>query len=368
MLGGVEAFLTNLLELSLEAAPWLLLGLLIAGLVKAWVPEGLMSRWLGGRGPWPVTKAALIGAPLPLCSCGVVPAALGLHRAGASRGSTVSFLVATPETGADSIAVSYALLGPFMAVVRPVAAVISAVFSGLLAGSADHRQPYPHVHTRFEAEAAAHEHGACCDGTCRPDPGPPPSGWAARTAGGVGYALSDVLDDISLWMVVGLVLAAAVMTFIPPTTVAQYGSGLGAMVLMILIGVPMYICATASTPIAAAMLLAGVSPGTALVFLLAGPATNFGTLGILRRELGTRATVAYLAGIVISSLALGLTTDALVSALHIDVQAQIIEPADIVPEPLAWLSVAVLVVAAIRPVRAALAARMPGRGSPSRAP
>jgi uncharacterized membrane protein YraQ (UPF0718 family) len=363
----METFFANLLELSLEAAPWLLLGLLIAGLVKAWVPEDLMSRWLGGRGPWPVTKAALIGAPLPLCSCGVVPAALGLHRAGASRGSTISFLIATPETGADSIAVSYALLGPFMTVVRPVAAVVSAVFSGLLAGSSDHHQPYPHVHTRFEVEAGGQPQGACCQGTCRRDSKPPPAGWIARTQDGLGYALSDILDDISLWMAVGLVLAAAVMTFIPPTTVAHYGSGLGAMILMVLIGVPMYICATASTPIAAAMLLAGVSPGTALVFLLAGPATNFGTLGILRRELGTRATAAYLGGIAISSLALGLTTDLLVSALHIDVQAQIMEPADVVPAPVAWLTIAVLVAAAIRPLRAALVAYMPRGRRPSRA-
>jgi uncharacterized membrane protein YraQ (UPF0718 family) len=189
---------------------------------------------------------------------------------------------------------------------------------------------------------------------------PTQAGWVKRTLGGVSYALSDILDDISLWMGVGLVLAAAVMTFIPPVALAQYGSGIGAMALMILIGVPMYICATASTPIAAAMLLAGVSPGTALVFLLAGPATNFGTLGILRRELGTRATVAYLGGIVLSSLALGLLTDALVSAWHVDVQAQITDAADVVPTPLAWLSVIVVLVAAIRPLRAVLVAYVAG--------
>lgn len=129
----IPALLGNTLELFLDAAPWLLLGLAAAGLIKAWIPDALIVRWLGGKGSWPVVKAAFIGAPLPLCSCGVLPAALALRRSGASKGATVSFLVATPETGVDSVAISYAMLGPLMAVVRPIAAILSAIFTGLLA-------------------------------------------------------------------------------------------------------------------------------------------------------------------------------------------------------------------------------------------
>ena len=128
-------FLANLLELTLDAAPWLLLGLVIGGLIKRLMPARLLERHLKGEGFLPVVKAALIGAPLPLCSCGVIPAALGLRRAGASKSSTVSFLVSTPETGVDSISVTYAMLGPVMAIVRPVAAVISAITAGCCADS-----------------------------------------------------------------------------------------------------------------------------------------------------------------------------------------------------------------------------------------
>ena len=128
----LTAIPSEILVMYVEAAPWLVLGVVAAGLIHVLLPEGLLGKWLGGAGAGPVVKAALIGAPLPLCSCGVLPAAVGLRREGASKGATVSFLIATPETGPDSVAVSYALLGPFMAVVRPIAAVLSAVFAGLL--------------------------------------------------------------------------------------------------------------------------------------------------------------------------------------------------------------------------------------------
>lgn len=310
-------FLENLWSLYLDAAPWLLLGLVVAGLLKAWLPEERLTRWLGDEGLWPVVKAALIGAPLPLCSCGVVPAALGLRRAGASNGATVSFLIATPETGPDSIALSYALLGPFMAVVRPVAAVLSAIASGLLAGMAGGRAQ--------TAPAAAPAAGCCASGSCASveSPAGGEGGALARTLGGLRYAVTDILDDIAGWLIVGLVLAAVVMTWVPPLAIAAWGSGLGAMLLMLLVGIPMYICATASTPLAAGLLLAGVSPGAVLVFLLAGPATNIATIGIVQRELGRWATLAYLGGLAASALVMGLATDALVGAWGIDIIAEI---------------------------------------------
>jgi uncharacterized protein len=337
--------LQNTLALFLDAAPWLLFGLLAAGLIKAWVPQEAMSRWLGGRGPWPVTKAALLGAPLPLCSCGVLPAALGLRRAGASKGATVSFLIATPETGVDSIAVSYALLGPFMAVVRPIAAVLNAIFAGLLAALV------PEAPAAVPAPRAAASCG-CADACAAPAPRPAAQpGALPRAVAGMRYAMTDVLDDIAPWLAFGLLLAGVVATAVPPMALAAWGSGLPAMLVMLLVGVPMYICATASTPFAAALLLAGVSPGTVLVFLLAGPATNVATLGIVRRELGNGVFLTYLAGIALGSIGLGLATDVAVERLGIDIVAQLAEVGEFVPTWLAAASALVLTVFAVRPVR-----------------
>jgi uncharacterized membrane protein YraQ (UPF0718 family) len=338
----IGELLSNSLTLYLDAAPWLLAGLMVAGLVKAWLPEGLLNRWLGGRGPWPVTKAALVGAPLPLCSCGVLPAALGLHRSGASKSATVSFLIATPETGADSIAISYALLGPLMAVVRPVAAILSAITTGLLAALVPDTASTP-------SAAPSCSSGGCGGGNRSPtDIARPP---LERSLQGLRYAASDILDDIALWLAIGIVLAGAVATWIPPQALAAWGSGLPAMILMLLVGIPMYICATASTPLAAALLLAGISPGTVLVFLLAGPATNLATLAVLRKELGYGVLSAYLGGIAVSSIGLGLLLDLLLGHFNLSVTAQLGEGGELIPAWLAWASGFILLVLAIRPIR-----------------
>ena len=341
----IGELLANTLALYLDAAPWLLLGLVAAGIIKAWLPETLLSRWLGGNGLWPVTRAALIGAPLPLCSCGVLPAALGLHRSGASRSSTVSFLIATPETGVDSIALSYALLGPVMAVARPIAAIVSAIVTGLLTALVPVAHPVP-----LSIPVA----GGCSDGACcgnQPSPAPAREGPLGTTLQGLRYAASDILDDIALWLTIGIVLAGAVATWVPPQALAAWGSGLPAMGLMLLVGIPMYICATASTPLAAALLLAGVSPGTVLVFLLAGPATNIATLAVVRKELGTAVLGVYLSGIALSSIGLGLLLDGLLGTYGIDIAAQLGEGGELVPQWLAWASGALLVLLAVRPIR-----------------
>jgi len=339
----VLTFAESLWQVTLEAAPWLLLGLIVAGLIKAFLPGDLLLRWLGGRGVRPVFWSAVLGTPLPLCSCSVVPAAVTLRRGGASRGATASFLVATPENGADSIALSYALLGPFMTVLRPVAAIFSAVTTGLLT---QWLAPEAHKTNSPPTTSARTKEAPCCDGgsSCSADESAEdakPATFAGKTRAGVAYAAGDLLHDIALWMAIGLVLAALINTLVPPGELATWGSGIGAMVLLMLIGVPMYICATASTPVAASMLIAGVSPGAVLVFLLAGPATNIGTLGIIRREMGTRATVAYLLGIAVTSIGLGVATDAVAGAWSINVAAAAEGEHHVVPD---WLAVASVVV------------------------
>lgn len=336
------ALLDNTLNLFLLAAPWLLLGLLLAGLIRAWIPEELMTRWLGGSGLWQVTKAALLGAPIPLCSCGVVPAALSLRRSGASKGSTMSFLIATPETGVDSVAISYALLGPFMALLRPIAALTSAIGVGIATNIVDQRA---------SRTPDQHEHppqATCCH--CEDSPAPA-AGWLQGVGDGLRYAVTDILDEIVPWMIAGLLIAGAVLTLVPPTALAEAGSGIIAKVVIFAMGIPMYICATASTPLAASLLLAGISPGTVLVFLLAGPATNIATLGIVRREFGKAIFLTYFVGMAVSSIGLGMVVDYLVQTYAINIAAQIGTSATLFPS---WFQVACLIVLlflTLRPLR-----------------
>ena len=359
----LNRFLENFIEVSLEAAPWLLFGLLAAGLIKVWIPESFMKRVLGGSGVWPVVKGAIIGAPLPLCSCGVLPAAIGLRRSGASDGATLSFLVATPETGVDSIGVSYVLLGPFMTVVRVIAAILSAIITGLLAVLFLRRQKQyvPENESTVascssgrcaESESIPVEaESSCCSSDSCSSEVARDTGFWSRNLSGFRYALSDIWDDIAYWLLFGVAMAAALTTFFPDQALAEWGSGLAAMILMLFVGIPMYICATASTPLAAGLLMAGISPGTVLVLLLAGPATNMATIAILFKEMGRKIVIIYLVGISFSSIGFGLLTDYIVTEQGIDISAQIEGAAEVVPEWVAVFSVIILVVAAIKPLR-----------------
>ena len=296
----MRELLENLWQLTLEAAPWLLLGLLLAAVVRLFSDRLQLERWLRDDSPLSTVRAALIGAPLPLCSCGVVPAAMGLRRSGAGRGPTVSFLISTPETGVDSIAVSYGLLGPVFALVRPMAAVVSAIGTGLAASRWGH-DPAP--------DSRAQPETACCSNGGETAAATPTEPLTKRLGASLRYAFVDMLADIGPWMLAGLVVGAVVLTYLPASWLdGRWGYGVS-MALMLLIGIPMYVCASASTPIAAGFLAAGVSPGAVLVFLLAGPATNIGTLGILRRELGRKTLVIYLVGVMLSAVIFGLLLD-----------------------------------------------------------
>ena len=374
----INTFFDNFVEVSLEAAPWLLFGLLAAGLIKVWIPESFMKRVLGGTGAWPVVKGAIIGAPLPLCSCGVLPAAIGLRRSGASDGATLSFLVATPETGVDSIGVSYVLLGPFMTIVRVIAAVFSAIITGILAvlilgrtkqvipeagavvssccsNENSCSEPTPISVAVTEASCCTKPEFIveenCCSADSSSSETTSGSNFWSRNLSGFKYALSDIWDDIAYWLLFGIAMAAALATFLPGEALVEWGSGLSAMILMLLVGIPMYICATASTPLAAGLLLAGISPGTVLVLLLAGPATNMATIAILFKEMGRNTVIVYLLGISVSSIGFGLLTDYVVLANDIDIRAQIEGAAEVVPEWIALSSLVILLLAAIKPLR-----------------
>lgn len=347
--------LQNIWSVFLDTAFWLLLGLLAAGFIKSFISEQTMQRWVGGRGFGAVTRAALFGAPLPLCSCGVLPAAIGLHRAGASKEATISFLISTPETSVDSVAVTYALMGPVMAIFRPVAALVNAIVTGLMTAFVNN-DPLPVVAVEEKnatscchSEAATETHACCATESSAPENSTPEQ--QNRVMQALRYAGVELLDDIAAWMAVGIVIAGFMLTYIPPDWLAQWGQGLAAMLIMLVVGVPMYICAVASTPVAAGLLLAGVSPGAVLVFLLVGPATNIASFALVRRELGLKVTLVYLLGLSVVSVAMGLLLDQLVQSMQWKIDARLGEAHGMLPEALALGSAILLLVLAVRPVR-----------------
>lgn len=326
-------FLNNLWQTLTIAAPWLILGLLIAGLIKAKVSEKWIARHLSGPGAMPVIKGAFIGAPLPLCSCSVIPVATQIHRSGASKGATASFLVSTPETGVDSISLSYALLGPFMAIVRPVAAVISAIVTGLAVSSAARGET-----STPATESASSSCSSCCGSSCQSDA----TNKQMSLMQGIHYAFTQMLDDMKNWLLIGLVLSALVMTFIPNDFLLAFQNSWWIYLLVFVASFPVYICASASTPVAASLMLAGLSPGATLIFMLAGPSTNIGTLGILKQELGARAMQTYVVSLAILSISLGVATDWLVKHYDFNIGQQLMQTHEMVPLWVGALSVAVL--------------------------
>lgn len=334
----------NILAVALDAAPWLLLGLFLAGLIKAWIPEEILQRWLGGPGVLPVLRAALIGAPLPLCSCGAIPLGLALHRGGASRGATTAFMVGTPGVGVDSVALTYALLGPFMAILRPLAAIFSAVTAGLLVSLGPGPAP---------PGPALNSCGANCSCQTKEE-GAGGRSFRVRVLAGLRYSFSEVLDDIAWWLLLGLLLAGLLLTLAPPGLLAQYAHGPAAMLVMAIIGIPMYLCAQAATPVAAALIVAGVSPGTALVLLLAGPITSIATLSVLRREFGLPATTIYVLAVAGTAILSGLLADTIITTFTLDIPAQIGVARELLPDLLKYPALLLLLFMACRPLRSLL--------------
>ncbi|MCM2680478.1 SO_0444 family Cu/Zn efflux transporter [Echinimonas agarilytica] len=363
-------FLNHLLSLSLDAAPYLLLGLVIAGLIKAFLPESWVRQQLAGKGSVPVAKAALLGAPMPLCSCSVIPVALGIRRNGASKGSTVSFLISTPETGVDSISLTYAMMGPVMAIVRPVAAVLTALSAGIWVNKTESEQTVASSSTSSHGHSHHSSNTSCCASKTEAKEPPTSSCCSPKNASGrtqskthkalsgIQYAFGQLFDDILLWLAVGLLIAAAVQTFVPTEWLATWGSGWVAKGIMLVIGIPMYICASASTPIAAGLMLAGVSPGTVLVFLLAGPATNVSTIAVLRNELGNSVMWKYIITVMLGALLSGVLLDSMLADGALDLVEQQHAHAALLPMWLSTLSLGILLLSTIKPIRTAVFASL----------
>ncbi len=270
-------------RLWLALSPYLLLGMLIAGGLHSFLGEGFVGRHLGGGGPRSVLKATLFGIPLPLCSCGVIPVAASLRREGASKSSVLSFLVSTPTTGVDSFFATYSLLGPLFAIFRPLAAFLTGITIGAFNWLFN-----PEGKRKF----SGHRH-----------PQLPPS-FKVREV--FRYGFLELAAEIGKWLLIGVVAGGVLTAIIPPHLFTRYLSSLSLQFLVMLaLGIPLYVCATGSIPIAAALISKGFSPGSALVFLIAGPATNTVTLSFVYSRLGRRAFYIYLSFIILISLLIG---------------------------------------------------------------
>ena len=387
------------------AAPFVLCGLLVAGLLQVLVPQRLLARWMGGGGLAAASRAALLGLPLPICSCGIVPVAIALRRKGASLPAILAFLITTPESSADAVVLTWGLMGPLMAVARLVAALIAALLAAAVAivafppesasspsgetaaaesdGHAGHGGHHDHDHDhdhdddalvdarglwasmaaalrRYLAAAPPRHPGAQPTGAPEPAepaaagpaagpdlrapaPRPPATVPLSRILRAVGrHAFVELVDDIVFWLVIGVLAAGALAALVPADALAVSGglglggaegfAGLGGrllvMLVMLAVATPMYVCASASTPIAAALIAKGVSPGAALVFLLAGPATNAATLTLLGRHFGARFLRIYLGTVLAAALGCGLTLDVLAAGLGWSITGQLATEAE----------------------------------------
>lgn len=276
---------------------------------------------------------------------------MSLRKQGATPGATTAFLISTPESGVDSIAVTYAMMDPVMTAARPVSAFITALTAGIVENLFSYRQGDAPVVPDLTCPV-----DGCCDGVnCDPSVHRRHHGFGEKLRAGTRFAVIDLWGDIAGWFLAGVLLAGLITVLIPDDLLGRYlGAGLPAMLLMLAVGVPLYICASASTPIAAALILKGVSPGAALVFLLAGPATNMAALTVLLGVMGRRATAVYLGSIAVCAVLMGLAVDEVYALLGISAQVTAGQAGDIFPAAVQWIAALVVVAISIKPVARSL--------------
>ena len=273
---------------------YLLLGFLFAGILHVLVPQQLFSKYLSKNNWTSVLYATLFGIPLPLCSCGVIPTAMALHKEGASKGSVISFLIATPQTGVDSIIATYSLLGLPFAIIRPIAAFFTSIFAGLVTNP-----------VKVVIQKNAEEQKLSF-------------GQKIKRVFQYGYV--EMMEDIGKMLLFGLIIAGLIAYFVPDNFFTIFkGNTLLTMLLILVVAIPMYVCATGSIPIAIALMMKGMSPGTALVLLMAGPAANIASMMVIGKVLGKKTFIIYLITLVIGAIGCGLIMDNFLPASWFDV-------------------------------------------------
>jgi uncharacterized membrane protein YraQ (UPF0718 family) len=281
-------------------SPYLLFGFFAAGLLSVFISPAVVERHLGGTGFWPLLKASAFGVPLPLCSCGVIPVSMSLNKHGASKGATVAFLLSTPQTGVDSILVTYSLLGPVFAVFRPLAALVT----GLIGGSA------VEIFKHKPSETAPETYTEASEEKDKP----------AKLIKAFRHGFVTLPGDIGKPMFLGLIVASIISAAIPEDFFAPFlGGGILSMLVMMAIGIPVYVCATASVPVAAVLIAKGVSPGAAMVFLMTGPATNAAAFMTIWAGLGKRTAITYILTVAVTAIAAGVLLDHLAVGMDLKV-------------------------------------------------
>jgi len=275
-----------------QMGPFLLFGFLAAGLLAVFIPPRVVERYLGGGGLGSVFKAAVFGVPLPLCSCGVIPVAASLRKHGATKGATTAFLISTPQTGAESILITLSLLGPVFAIFTPVAAFVAGLLGGLMV-------------TTFEREWKAERSFEPCQDECCQQ-----RGSGRRLYRALRFGFVTLPAEIGKPILVGLTIAAFISALVPDDFFAEFlGGGLTAMLVMMALGLPIYVCASGSVPVAAALIAKGVSPGAAFVLLMTGPATNAATIATVWKVMGRRTAIVYLVSVALTALGAGMLLD-----------------------------------------------------------
>ncbi len=294
MLQYITDYFESLIALTNDMAPYLLLGFLIAGAMYAYLPQDKIKMYLGQANAKSVLNASLLGVPLPLCSCGVIPTGVSFYKNGASKGSSVSFLISTPQTGVDSILVTYSMLGLPFALIRPVIALATGFFGGIFTNKVEKEVKKKPVDIN--------KVGTFTEGNRN-----------KRFGRMMHYGFVEFLEDIAKWLVIGLLIAAFIAVAVPDNFFAGYiRSDFLGMLIILVASIPLYVCATSSVPIAAMLILKGLSPGAALVFLMAGPATNAATMTVIGNVMGRKTLYSYLFSIIAGALVFGLMIDYLI--------------------------------------------------------
>ena len=289
--------LDNLWMMISEFAPYLILGFFISGLLSEFLTVEIVQKYLGSDSLFSVFLASLLGVPIPLCSCGVIPVSAYLSKNGASKGSVTSFLISTPQTGIDSIFITYAMLGPVFAIYRPFIAFISGVLGGAL------------VHFNDDKKSEIVEE-SCEDDCCEEES-------KSKIYNVFNYGFLKLPMDIAGPLIFGVVFSSLILVFIPTDYFDMVGSGILGMFIMLILGLPTYVCATASVPIAFALHSSGFSMGAVLVFLMSGPATNIATMSVIYKILGKKNLLIYLLTIILSSISFGLLFDFIFPGLSV---------------------------------------------------
>jgi uncharacterized protein len=312
----ITDFLYEIYILFIEMAPYLMIGLAFVAILNIYMTKEFVKKQIGKDSIWSIFKAALFGVPLPLCSCGVIPTTVYMADSKASKGAVTSFLISTPQTGIDSIIATYGMMGPVFGIFRPISALIMGILGGLFINVTNKEKAKPEK-KKLSLDVITAPPKMVDSKANIP--------FSEKAKASLKYAFADFLDDIVVEFLIGLVIAGAITYFLPTEFLEGTGlkSGILGMIVMILIGVPMYVCATASIPIAVSLILKGFSPGVAFVFLAVGPATNAASIGILSKSLGKKLISYYLFAMIIMSIGFGYLLDFVFNYLEINPQKQL---------------------------------------------